>query len=165
YLKLHCSPDTTPTFPIVHCESTIFMNFVSTIGAGCAYPALTLRRCGLAWRLRHIEASGVRRRLVILALKGFIFSDHPRNLLPTNYIPPMAYAAGAGCLEMVYLCPYQSRYFGDAGSMVLFFDTTNITLEGLQRTHQPPFGITTLWRWAIDPTTCNAVCVYGDRYL
>lgn len=165
YLKLHCSPDTTPTLPIVQSECTVFMNFVSTIGAGCAYPALTLRRTGMSLPYWFVPRHGVRRRLIILVLKGFRFSRHSRDLLPPTWTPPLTFAPGGGCLEKVYLCPYQSRYFGDLGSLVFFFDAAHMDLDWLQRSHQPPFGVTTVWRWTVDYTTCNSLCVSGDRYL
>ncbi|TFK80353.1 hypothetical protein K466DRAFT_438044, partial [Polyporus arcularius HHB13444] len=162
YIKLHCSPDTSPTLPIAQAESTIFMNFVSSIGAGCAYPALTLRRCGMSYPSWWLDPEGpdggVRQRLVILVLKGFRFARHSRDLLPANWTPPLTYAPGGGCLERIYLCPYQSRYFGDQGSLVFFFDAAYMDLEWLQRTQLPPFGLCTVWRWTLDYNTCNSVC-------
>ncbi|KAL6298177.1 hypothetical protein BKA93DRAFT_744658, partial [Sparassis latifolia] len=46
-IDIVCSRTESPLFPISHFWSTLVMNFVSADTFGSAYPALTLRRCGL----------------------------------------------------------------------------------------------------------------------
>ena len=140
--------------------TTALMNFVTVSSFGCAYPRLTLNFHGLLcdgriegrrW-LDHITHDRLHK-------KGFLFRRYTSpqsNFLASPYAPSPPNPVGCG--KTIYVCPFQARYFGDSGSLVVFFDGFFIDLDELRDLSVAPYGPMTAWRIPTDGT-CDGHCI------
>ncbi|RDX45268.1 hypothetical protein OH76DRAFT_1358111 [Lentinus brumalis] len=167
FLTLHCSPDRSAITPIAREPNTALMNFVSPVGFGSAYAALTLQRMGLSVSWRVLGDDDRRRNLLTVAKANVRLAQDPCDLfspLVLNALPGPA-PLHRRCFEGLFACPRQGRYFGDGGSLVDFFDITTVDLATLRREHLPPFGTTTVWRLPVTRPACYGNCARGDDLL
>ncbi|PIL26249.1 hypothetical protein GSI_12005 [Ganoderma sinense ZZ0214-1] len=146
--------------------TSALMNFVTGFTLGCAYPRLTFNRLSLLCDVRTSAMAwwdhDMARRLEDL---GFGF-----DLRPDNW--PLSCRASASssfrpidcCGKSLYICPLQGRYFGDPGSMVLFFDGFRVDLDDLHDLGVAPYGPMVAWRLP-SIGTCKSGCIEDDPVL
>lgn len=150
--------------------STAYMNFLTRDSFGCAYPLLTLQRWAIAPRTdiddRHSEE---RARLRTLEdHHGFRSHEHAVPLVPRQFLIGLGEydprASHYPCLRHWYICPGQARFFGDAGSLVGFFNAREDSQDELSETGQAPFGPAVVWRlrWSVG---CARGCWARNRTL
>ncbi|KAI0705558.1 hypothetical protein C8Q76DRAFT_801303 [Earliella scabrosa] len=139
YLSVVSSYTPSPLTPLTAVNNTAFMTFFSPAIVGCAYPALTLRRCALT---RSNSGYGPwwsipcdRRRNLGLVLRGNFRLDDDPGILISPPLEPLPRALGVPdrrwCLGHMYLCACRDRYFGDHGSFVVVLDLHSSGLEYL----------------------------------
>lgn len=149
--------------------TTALMNFVTAFTLGCAYPRLTFNRLSLlsdsrshamAWwdhdmaiRLEHLNFQFDFRPDSWPLYKGMLSPSSSRSPTPID-----------GCGKALYICPLQSRYFGDPGSLVLFFDGFYVDIEDLRDLGVAPYGPMVAWRLP-SMGTCDGDCINDGRIL
>ncbi|KAI0722464.1 hypothetical protein C8Q76DRAFT_575436, partial [Earliella scabrosa] len=104
--------------------STALMNFISEHTFACAYPSLTFRRRALLCDVRISTRSDVDYAVLAALLRaGFQFAPHAA-VWPEYRATPVLHAwdASIECLRDQYICPQQTRYFGDRGSLTNVVD-------------------------------------------
>lgn len=69
-----------------------------------------------------------------------------------------------GCGRSLYICLLQGRYFGDAGSLILFYDGLSLDLQELQDLGIPPYGLMVAWHMPCTGS-CVANCIENDPVL
>ncbi|PIL37750.1 hypothetical protein GSI_01444 [Ganoderma sinense ZZ0214-1] len=160
--------------------TTVLMNYVSERSFGCAYPRLTLRYRGLLCDGRfgpmraedraahdHLRARGVEFVLHSEAWPGPVYSMGPYSESPSPFLgPPTATASGGGqgCGKTMHICPLQGRYFGDAGSLVVFYDGFLVSLAVLRDESVPPYGPMVAWRIPMTHE-CEGRCAVDESVL
>lgn len=140
--------------------TTGLMNFVTGYTFGCAYPRLTLNNRALVCDTRvpwmGWSDYAIARRL---ASYGFETDRYPHKWAlyargPTSSTCPTI----DGCGRSIYVCPQQGRFFGDPGSLVVFYDGLSIGLEGLRDLNVAPYGTMVTWRIpSSGPCTLNCL--------
>ncbi|KAI0746094.1 hypothetical protein C8Q76DRAFT_607229 [Earliella scabrosa] len=152
---------------LVRSPSTAVMNYITEHSFACAYPALTLHRRALLSDVRLSTLSDV--DCVVLGATvrgGFTFAPHAgvwaeyRDLLPhpaPNTTNP--------CFRKQYICPQQSRHFGDPGCLLDYMDPLYSEHSGSARGRElPPFGLTVTWR-LLTLFLCQHRCDTSDPVL
>ncbi|KAI0707220.1 hypothetical protein C8Q76DRAFT_696470 [Earliella scabrosa] len=94
-------------------------------------------------------------------------------LTPSALLDPLApqpcddhpYNSRHPCYRDLFLCPDQSRFFGDPGSLVVFFDIAHALPHTLARRQYPPFNPTVVWRFQSIWTRCGKDCTTRDPML
>ncbi|KAI9069202.1 hypothetical protein FKP32DRAFT_1560237 [Trametes sanguinea] len=131
--------------PLVTTWSTSFVNYLGAETFGVGYPSLTLRHRALA-PPREQLARNSRRVFDELQTKlGFDFAldalTWPQYASPT---------APSSCARDQFLCLLQARFFGDAGSLVVAYETMTTSTTSLADNHHLPYGVSTIWRMSCD---------------
>lgn len=97
---------------------------------------------------------------------GFRFRTTPLELLDPAVASPRALRTSPYvCLHNLYVCPDQSRYFGDNGSFVAFFDVVHNTTSILARQHYAPYNPSAAWRFSRLWGRCERDCIGQDELL
>ncbi|PIL26238.1 hypothetical protein GSI_11993 [Ganoderma sinense ZZ0214-1] len=130
--------------------TTALMNFVTQSSFGCAYPRLTLNYRGIScdgrmqsrrWFDRttdeRLRSKGFELAPYTAAWASFSTGPYSSSLRPTPT---------RGCGKILHICPFQGRYFGDPGSLIVFFDGFFVDLHGLRQSRVAPYGTMTAWR-------------------
>nr|VWO97466.1 S-ribosylhomocysteine lyase (EC (AI-2 synthesis protein) (Autoinducer-2 production protein LuxS) [Ganoderma boninense] len=130
------------------CWSTALMNFATAYTMGSAYPRLTFNNLALICdsRVSSMEWSerNVQRRL---AVYGFDSSHKPDHWpLGARRTASTTSAELDLCGKSLYVCPQQGRFFGDPGSLVIFYDGLLVDIEALRDLCVPPYGPMAAWR-------------------
>ncbi|KAI1786382.1 hypothetical protein LXA43DRAFT_1099318 [Ganoderma leucocontextum] len=146
--------------------TTALMNFVTGFTLGCAYPRLTFnqltlecdsRTASLAW-WDYAMASRLKRLRFNTDVRCENWPLSARG--PSSSYQPIVDACG----KSMYVCPLQGRYFGDLGSLVLFYDGFCVDLGELRDLGVAPFGPMVAWRMPCTGT-CKGGCVEKDPVL
>lgn len=146
--------------------TTGLMNFVTAYTFGCAYPRLTLNHRALMCDTR-IPWMGwsdydMGRRMIA---HGFETECYPHKW-PLYAREPSSSACPEirRCGRSLFVCPLQGRFFGDPGSLVVFYDGLSLDLEALRDLNVAPYGIMVTWRL---PTSgsCGENCLENDPAL
>ena len=69
--------------------------------------------------------------------------------------------AAQSCSRRFYTCPSQGRFFGDHGSLVIFFDPLGGDSAYCEEHNIAPFGPMILWR-IISSFSCDDGCDFDD---
>ncbi|KAI0706374.1 hypothetical protein C8Q76DRAFT_585180, partial [Earliella scabrosa] len=155
YVRLLVSHTPSPFMPLARCPISALINYVSRRSFGCAYPLLTLSRLTLITDEVDDEAA----------------RDPAPSPTPTAPVPAAApcddhpYNSRHPCYRDLFLCPDQSRFFGDPGSLVVFFDIAHALPHTLARRQYPPFNPTVVWRFQSIWTRCGKDCTTRDPML
>lgn len=165
---VHIYESSTPSACDVVCGAwtTALMNFVTASSIGCAYPRLTLNFCGVLCdgrtnAKRWID-NGTYDRLRKL---GFRFTAYGPTWPSFSTSPySLSLPSSVGCGKLLHVCPSQARYFGDPGSLVVFFDGFFVDLGELRDLSIAPYGVMTAWRI---PTNgiCEGRCIEDESVL
>ncbi|KAM5542533.1 hypothetical protein V8D89_003992 [Ganoderma adspersum] len=152
--------------------TTLLMNYVSESSFGCAYPRLKLNYRGLLCDGRigclrwldqathdHLRARGAEFIFHSLAWPGPSYSMSPYSS-SSSTSPPLA----APCGKTIHVCPFQGGYFGDPGSLVVFYDGFCVNLPLLRYTCAPPYGSMSAWRIAMK-AMCAGQCAVDESVL
>ena len=165
FVRLVYSRSTSALEAIAWSENTAQMNYFNRESFGCAFPILTLRRVALTQSWRTMT-SPQRRRIAHLHVRAkFVFRAYPGPLMGAD--PPETFKIAGekreryACYRDLFLCPEQERFFGDEGSLMMFFEGEDEDVVGqVRRDCQAPFGDIAVWRvnWST-----RAVCAGGCR--
>ena len=169
---IHVYESASPSACDVVCGAwtTLLMNYVSESSFGCAYPRLTLNYRGLLCDGRigclraldqathdRLRGHGAQFIFHSLAWPGPSYSISPYSS-PTS--PPSA----APCGKTIHVCPIQGWYFGDAGSLVVFYDGFCVNLPLLRYECAPPYGSMCAWRIPMK-ATCAGRCAVDESVV
>lgn len=164
-LNIHTSTSLSPLDPIAASVTTALCNWVSASVFACGYPALTLRR-------RAVGRELFRRDTVVATLYWHLLHvGFEINTDPSAWDDYRALLSDADndsqqpCMRSLYLCPTQGRFFGDPGSLVNVFVVKEIDHDALRASHQPPYGIATVWRRGRGRQACDGPCTDRDPLL
>lgn len=163
-LIVHCSASRSCLEPVAACMTTALCNWVSAHAFASGYPALTLNRRAFS---RPICRSDTTVATLYIRLHNYGFLIEPDPWPSTQSSGPVPITRGKlPCMRAAFLCPRQARFFGDGGSLLNVFDPLKAKITHLRESHQPPFGITTLWRRRSDPRRlCDGRCTDNDPLL
>ena len=157
----------SPLSPIARSTCTAMANFVTPHSFGCAYPSLTLHDKSLLADLTHgtiVEFdTSILRALADQQIEQAIDPASWRQYRicsPTVTITNTTKA----CWRSHYICPGQSRFFGDHGSLVDFIDPLGMPVAALLQKGSPPFGTTVIWRLSA-AYRCPLSCESHDNRL
>ena len=143
------------------------MNFVTAYTFGCAYPRLTLNDCAILCDSRVLSLSWSDRDLAHrMRLYGFEF-DHRFSHWPLPARGPSsssAYPHIKGCGDTLYVCPHQARFFGDPGSLVVFYEGLASGLDALRDQSVAPYCLMVAWRVPVTGS-CTGGCLNRYRVL
>ena len=165
-IRIHSSSTISASHSMASSPTTAGITFLTEDCFATAYACLTLNRRALVCgeRLGYILPSeqDVCERLLEL---GFSFEEDPsawkeysaETLRARN--PPIA-----GCCRPLFVCPRQGRYFGDRGSLVVFYDTLHVDFCRLKAKSVPPYGIMASWR-LLSIEDCEEQCDEYDDIL
>lgn len=145
--------------------TTALMNFVTARTLGCAYPRLTLNNLTLICDARSSSMDwadhAMARTLVRL---GFQTDTHSLNWPLYAWGPDSSPPTVEGCGRDLYVCPYQGRFFGDGGSLVVFQDGFRVDFKELQELSVAPYGPMVTWRLP-SSGLCEGRCSIKDKVL
>ena len=171
-IYIHRSTTISPCSPITRAPNTGLMNFVSPYGFACAYPILTLDRKALAtdlnddyltYRDREI-VHNMERNHFEFALSPSEWTSYsipvPKKVEETNPEPPSL----SPCWRSRFICPEQTRFFGDRGTFLQFFDPIGGDVNKNMSTCTPPFGPMVVWKLT-STFTCEDNCSTFDAEL
>ena len=140
---------------------------------GCAYRDLTINHKAVTPDLLHLSPEVKARVDTINAKGGFEqrrWPDAPRTPAPMTILQkdtcgedPLPLWASTVCQRRDFLCPGQSRFFGDPGSLLDFFEPDMLDHGVMAHHHYPPYGATSVWR--MESPDCNRACARGDYRL
>ncbi|KAI0745195.1 hypothetical protein C8Q76DRAFT_607149 [Earliella scabrosa] len=133
---------------IARSVSSALMNYVTEHTFACGYPELTFSRRGIISNMRlHNCCDTDYLSMLTLVAAGFDLVVNPLQWPEYQPTYPHTPATEAfACLRARFLCPHQGHYFGDAGSLVGFFDPKSPAFNNLRALNVPPFGPTVAWR-------------------
>ena len=141
---------TSPSACDVVCGAwtTALMNFVTEFSLGCAYPRLTLNYRGTLCDGR-VQSTRWRDQCTHdgLMAKGFEFAHYSSTWsqhIAGPYVSSIV--SMTGCRRDLYICPTQGRYFGDPGSLVLFFQGLFANMDIIRDSCVAPYGTMSAWR-------------------
>ncbi len=165
-IQVYESATPSPCDVVCATWTTALMNFVMESSLGCAYPRLTLHYRGMLCDGRTDSRSQLDNATRDhLQAKGFEFA-HYSTAWPSYSAGPysMSIPSTVGCGKTLYVCPFQGRYFGDPGSLVVFFHEFFVDLDELRKRCVAPYGPMSVWRI---PTkgTCEGRCVEDECVL
>ena len=148
--------------------TTALMNFVTAFTLGCAYPRLTFNRLSLLCEARSYAMAWWDHDMANhLDHLEFEFDIRPDSWpLVKSMMSPSSPSliTVAECGKELYICPLQSRYFGDPGSLIMFFDGFYVDIEDLRDLGVAPYGPMVAWRIP-SVGTCNGGCIEDGRIL
>nr|VWO95747.1 Zn(2)-C6 fungal-type domain-containing protein [Ganoderma boninense] len=146
--------------------TTALMNFVTGFGFGCAYPRLTLNRFTLLCDARSSYMGWWDHDMATqLELRNFHTDTRPDAWLSSSReqsapsSPPVDV-----CGKSLYVCPMQGRYFGDPGSLIIFYDGFCVDLAKLRELGVAPYGPMVTWRLP-SSGTCGGRCIELDPVM
>ncbi|KAI0683487.1 hypothetical protein C8Q76DRAFT_566229, partial [Earliella scabrosa] len=130
FVTIITSPTSSALAPITDSANTAFMNYLTAHSFACAYPLLTLRRQAIVPSLTTASLAlplddDTFRSIALQDKCGFVYATHAVPLVPSQFlvnVPNPEETSPHGYLADYYVCPLQARFFGDAGSLVNFFD-------------------------------------------
>ncbi|KAH9855225.1 hypothetical protein C2E23DRAFT_883188 [Lenzites betulinus] len=164
-ITIYAFTSDSPLQPIARSPTSALINWVSADAFACGYPTLTLLRRTLG---RFPEASeedlhALYKELLHndfkVASEPFLWPEYTHLSTPSD--PPWLFP----CLRSLHLCPDQSRYFGDAGSLQTVFNLLDFDEHTLRRQQRPPYGLTVAWRLDSTRRTCTELCLLYDPIL
>ena len=174
-IRVVCSHTASPFTPMTTSPTTALFNYFDEYSFGSAYPDLTLNGRAVAPDLPYLTDE-VKERVVRLVDKGnFMMSQWPAAVAfpPVPFVlydaldgwevPHLPEWQNAVCLQERHQCPGQSRFFGDAGSLVEFFEPDMVDHAVMARWHFPPYGVNAVWR--LQGGICDNDCESGDHRL
>ena len=128
--------------------TTALMNFVTAYTMGCAYPRLTFNNRALLSRSRSVAMDWSDRNVQgRLASHGFDSQYRPNGWpLYARGVCSTTRPVISMCGKSLYVCPFQSRFFGDPGSLVIFYGGSSVDLQGLRDLSGAPYGPMVAWR-------------------
>ena len=146
--------------------TSALMNFVTESTLGCAYPRLTLNYRGIICDGRtHVRLGIDDATYGRLIAKGFELSPYSSAWASFSTGPySVSVPSVGGCGKMLHVCPFHGRFFGDPGSLVIFFNGFFVDLDTLRDTCVAPYGLMMAWRI---PTkgNCEGRCVEDESTL
>ena len=174
-IRVICSHTSSAFTPITTYPTTTLFNYMDAFSFGCAYRDLTISRKALTPDLPHLPLDVKAQVDTINSKGGFkqrYWPDAPaippatRILLKETFgcgDDPLPAWASTVCRRQDFLCPGQSRSFGDPGSLLDFFEP-DLVDHGVMAHHNiPPYGATAVWR--MESPDCNRACASGDYVL
>ena len=185
-IYIHRSYTTSAVAPITRGSCTALSNFVTAYGFGCSHPMLTFKRRALLADLDFPFLPPLQRDEHANILKhGFTLSVSPAAWPEYQWpcIPLSDYSASLtdgledgsadalqwthpseaaqSCSRRFYTCPSQGRFFGDRGSLVVFFDSLGGDDAYCEEHNIAPFGPMIVWR-IISSFACDDGCDFDD---
>lgn len=162
-LKVHTSRTLSALTPIATVPTTALMNWVSYEVFASAYPTLTGRRRALGtlpYGHHHTTLQLFNR----LQQNGFSMKTHAAEWEDyASELPLSKDPERYPCARNLYVCVNQGRFFGDAGSLLAFFDISDYACR---TNHQlPPYALGVAWRLITTHRPCNGPCVHRDPVL
>ena len=174
-IRVISSHNQSPLTPITYYPTTALFNYFDEFSFTCAYRNLTMNQRAMVpelWTLNK-EAAG---RVEHIRKHGG-FEQSQRSTALSWPAAPLAFQNVFGvwggttddqlperaCLRRRYLCPGQSRFFGDQGSLVEFFAPHLTDQPVMAHWGFAPYGTTPVWR--MQGADCDRDCVSGDYLL
>ena len=174
-IQVVCSHTASPFTPMTTSPTTALFNYFDEYSFGSAYRDLTLNRRAVVPELPYL-ASEMRERVDRLVDEGsFTMSQWPAAVAfpPIPFVlydaldgwdvPHIPEWQNAVCLRERHQCPGQSRFFGDAGSLIEFFEPHMVDHAVMAQWHYPPYGVNAVWR--LLGAVCDNDCESGDHRL
>ena len=159
---IHVYESSSPSACDVVCGAwtTALMNFVTASSIGCAYPRLTLNFHGLLCdgrtNAKRWLDNGTYDRMRKIGFRFTVYGPTWPSFIPSPY--SVSLPSSVGCGKSFHVCPFQGRYFGDSGSLVVFFDGFFVDLGELRDLSIAPYGVMTAWRIPTNGT-CQGRCI------
>ena len=145
--------------------TTALMNFVTGYTFGCAYPRLTFNHFYLVCDSRMASMVWWDHDLALqLDHLNFLSDTRPLVSPVSSRGPSSDQPALDMCGKTTYVCPLQGRFFGDRGSLVLFYDGFCVDLDGLRELGVAPYGPMVMWRLP-STGTCDGDCLKKDKVM
>ena len=146
--------------------SSVLMNFVTAYTFGCAYPRLTFNLRGLLSRPRLTTlAVNEAQTWNLLQSQMFHLSFACSEWFPTDpYGATSSQPTNCDCGRTLHMCPYQGRFFGDIGSLVVLLDVLTVSRMYLRSQYIAPYGPMVAWRIP-NLEQCSNDCSNKDRFL
>ena len=146
--------------------TTALMNFVTGYTLGCAYPWLTLNRFSLICDSRTTSMAWWDYDMALrLDHLNFCTDTRPDvSSLASRRGLPSTLTGMDKCGKSMYICPWQGRFFGDLGSLVLFYDGFCVDLVELRDLGVAPYGPMVTWRLP-SSGTCDGSCHQDGRVM
>ena len=174
-LRVVCSHTASPFTPMTTSPTTALFNYFDEFSFGCAYRDLTMNLRTVAPQLPYLTGEEKQRVDRLVSTGDFKSAQWPAAVA----YPPVPFVLNdalggwnvehqpewqnAVCLRKRHQCPGQSRYFGDPGSLVEFFEPDMVDHAVMAHWHYPPYGANAVWR--LHGTTCDNDCESGDHRL
>ncbi len=146
-ILVYRSGSVSPCSTLCRSPCTALMNFFTEHTFGSAYPALTSRRRALITTMRNPFAFDP--DFVILAsilAAGFTLGHSPASWSDYKRVGQVRSPLDNPCYRHMYICPQQSRSFGDSGSLTGFLHPLRPEPERVRGYMLPPFGAMVTWR-------------------
>ena len=144
--------------------STALMNFVTGYTFGCAYPRLTFNQFSLICDSRTASMAWWDHDLALRLEHLNFFTDTRPLVSPSSHGLSSILPALDRCGKSMYVCPMQGRFFGDRGSLVLFYDGFCVDLVVLRELGVAPYGPMVTWRLP-STGTCDSNCLKYDKVM
>lgn len=165
-ITIHAVSSPSACHAIACSPTSLGITFITEFSFATAYPRLTFdRRAIVCWDVLAEGDDSELRMYEQLDACGYTFEEDP-TVWP-EYSTETRYGSHTtpvDCVRPLHLCPQQSRYFGDAGSMVCFMDTLSVDVAWLKDRCVPPYGIMAVWRLQSN-VLCDARCDEFDDLL
>ncbi|KAI0349026.1 hypothetical protein OH77DRAFT_1594451 [Trametes cingulata] len=146
-ISILCADSLSSLEPIVASWTTALVNWFSSSAFGCGYPALTLTRRALCPNWDDLGRILRHRRLHLELCTNFEVASHATEWPEyEDRACRRPFMQTLPCLRKAFMCPRQTRYFGDGGSIVTVFDLLGADIDGMRRHRLAPYGITVAWR-------------------
>ena len=174
-IRVICSHTLSPLTPITTYPTTALFNYFDAYSFGSAYRDLTMNRRAVVPDLPYLNDEDAERVARITELGGFEQSQWPAVVAfpPVPFVlhdalggwglPDHEQLMNTTCLRARHQCPGQTRFFGDAGSMVEFFAPDMIDHGVMAHLGFTPYGTTAVWR--MPSGECDLNCAGGDYVL
>lgn len=161
-ILVHESASTSPCSAVAGSWTSALMNFVTPYSFGCAYPRLMLCLRGLICEPRLSALTQMDYDLVKRMFDSFSLSTSLNHWPPRrngdNDSEQLHWTLSDGeCGKSLYLCLNQSRYFGDGGSLVVFYDISPATMIYVYARGVAPYGTMVAWR-LLASEICSSGC-------
>lgn len=174
-IRVMLSHTPSPFTPIATSLTTALFNYMDESSFVCAYRDLTMNRRAVIPTLPELDADMKNRLDAIMTRGSFNVSQFSAAVAfpPTGFTfidisadwnAPQAHLwVNFQCLRSTYQCPGQSRFFGDAGSLVEFFAPHKVNHTLMAHLQRPPYGVAAVWR--MNGAICDERCHLGDHRL
>ena len=160
-IRVISSHNECPLTPITFYPTTALFNYFDEFSFGCAYRDLTMNRRAVVPELSTLNSEVATRVEHIGDCGGFEQSQWPSALALGGTTHEEL--ANTACLRREYMCPGQSRFFGDPGTLVEFFAPDLTDHAVMAHLGFAPYGTTAIWR--MRGAQCDRECVSGDYLL